>query len=91
MIPYNYTIQQYRAISICSRIAALRLQWEASDETSKLIDAKWTRLELNALKEQLNEIDLTTDFKKICKHESCLEYLNSQIEIISLKYIRNGK
>jgi hypothetical protein len=88
MIPYNYTIPQYKAISICARIAALKLQWEASDETSKLIDAKWTRLELNALKEQLEEIELTPDFKKICKHESCLEYLNTQIEIISIKYIR---
>ena len=88
MIPYNYTIPQYRAISICARIAALRLQWEASDETSKIIDAKWTRIELQALKEQLEEIELTPDFKKICKYESCMEYLNSQIEIISLKYIR---
>lgn len=88
MIPYNYTIPQYKAISICARIAALKLQWEASDETSKLIDAKWTQLELNALKEQLEEIKLTPDFKQICKHESCLEYLNTQIKIISLKYIR---
>ena len=88
MIPYNYTIPQYRAISICARIAALRLQWEASDETCKIIDAKWTRIELNALKEQLQEIELTPEFKKICKYESCMEYLDSQIKLISTKYLR---
>jgi hypothetical protein len=88
MIPYNYTIQQYRAISICARIAALKVQWEASDETSKLIDAKWTQLELNALKEQLEEIELSSDFKKICKYDICMDYLKSQLETISLKYIR---
>ena len=88
MIPYNYTIPQYRAVSICARIAALRLQWEASDETSRIIDAKWTRIELNALKEQLEEIEPTADFKKICKYESCMEYLESQIKLISTKYLR---